>query len=394
MQAKGGVSFANYGTFLKTLDANGIAIFNTHTDTNPNSAGNMVTAAQTDGINVLDWELGNEPYCCSKIYATATDYLSAQNPYYLNMVAANSNVTTSVFMQGQFSGYPGYMTWDSAFAAFPSPYWQSITYHVYPVTTSTLTTAAEEQLLNGVLAHGTTEYFNSYVVPLVGPNIPIFISEFNSDGLSTLAFESYIYNAIYMAEFVARMSTIPQVKAVGATALYLGNIFSEGLIRAVDDYESYLISQVEADSTYSTDTSTNPNTQFSFYYSAPALGLEIVNQAVNSSNATWATTVNGGPTVPISGYDGQPVPAVYAQGYQGTDGTHYLVITNKSGSSVPMAIEVNGTLLENTVTISYISSTSDTTQNTASQQNNVQIVTTTSPNPITIGPYSVTRVQW
>jgi hypothetical protein len=98
--------------------------------------------------------------------------------------------------------------------------------------------------------------------------------------------------------------------------------------------------------------------------------------------------------VPILGYDGNPVPAVFAQGYQGTDGTHYLLITNKSASSVPMAIEVDGNLLQSTVTVSYISNASDTAQNTATNQTNVQIVSTTSPNPITLGPYSVTRVQW
>ena len=102
----------------------------------------------------------------------------------------------------------------------------------------------------------------------------------------------------------------------------------------------------------------------------------------------------GSPTVPILGYDGNPVPAVYAQGYQGDGGTHYLLITNKSGSAIPMAIEAEGNLLETTLQVSYISSASDTAQNTAEQQNNVQIVTTSAPNPIMIGPYSVTRVQW
>src|ERR1022692_1079626 len=108
----------------------------------------------------------------------------------------------------------------------------------------------------------------------------------------------------------------------------------------------------------------------------------------------WPTTVTGGPTVPIEGYDGNPVPAVFAQGYQGTDGTHYLLITNKSGSSIPMAIEVDGNVLQSNVTVSFISNASDTAQNTATNQTNVQIVSTTSPNPITLGPYSVTRVQW
>jgi hypothetical protein len=144
---------------------------------------------------------------------------------------------------------------------------------------------------------------------------------------------------------------------------------------------------------YSTDTATDPNTQFSFYYSAPALALEVSNLAINNSTNIWPTTVTGSPTVPILGYDGDPIPAIFAQGYMGDDGLHYLVVTNKSGSSVPLALEVNGSLLETTVTVSYVSG-SDTAQNTATDQNNVQIVTTTSPNPITLGPYSVTRVQW
>ena len=88
------------------------------------------------------------------------------------------------------------------------------------------------------------------------------------------------------------------------------------------------------------------------------------------------------------------MPAIFAQGFQGTDGTHYLLITNKSSSSVPVAIEVDGNVLQSNVTVSYISSATDTAQNTATAQTAVQIVTTTSANPITVGPYSVTRVQW
>jgi hypothetical protein len=192
------------------------------------------------------------------------------------------------------------------------------------------------------------------------------------------------------------MSTIPQIKAVGVQELYLGNSsdFNQGIIRAVNDYESYLKAQVRANPNYSTNTATNPNTQFQFYYSTSALALEVANPAINGSNGVWNTTVNGGPTVPIQGYNGNPIPAVYAQGYQGTGGTHYLVITNKSGSSIPMAIVADGNLVESTLTVTYVSSTSDTAQNTATDQNAVQIQTTTSANPITVGPYSVTRVQW
>src|ERR1019366_5561915 len=198
--------------------------------------------------------------------------------------------------------------WDAGMAAYSPQYWQGVSFHVYPIANSAMSPSDEEMTLNGILAHGTTDWYSSTIQPLIGQNTPVFFSEMNSDGFATMPFESYIYNGIFLAEFIARMSAIPQVKAIGVNTLFLPNEFN--------------------------------------------------------------------------------------QGYQGTDGTHYLLITNKSASSVPMAIEVDGNLVQSTVTVSYISNVSDTAQNTATNQNNVQIVTTTSPNPITVGPYSVTRVQW
>jgi hypothetical protein len=401
-QAKGGACFSggscvsDYATFLKTLGANGIVSFNGFSDTNPNSAGEMVTTAQAAGLNIVEWEIANEPYVFPKIFATPADYAAAAyNPYYLNINAADASATAGVFFQGQFIQLFGdYMTWDSGMAAYSPQYWQGVTYHVYPIDNAAMAVSDEEQTLNGILAHGTTEWYSSSIQPLVGENTPVFFSEMNSDGFATMPFESYIYNAIFVSEWIARMSTIPQVKAAGVSTLFLSNDFNQGMIRAVDDFQSYLVAEVKNNANYVTNTATNLNTQYQFYYSTDALAMEIVNLAINNSNATWPTTLTGGPTVPIEGYDGNPVPAVFAQGYQGTDGTHYLVITNKSSASVPIAIEVNGNELQSTVTVSYISNASDMAQNTAAAQTTVQIVTTTSPNPITVGPYSVTRVQW
>jgi hypothetical protein len=356
----------------------------------------MVAAAQAAGINIIEWELDNEPFVFPKVYPTPADYASAAYPYYLDINAAEPSATAGVFFQGSFiTLFGNYMTWDAGMAAYSPQYWQGVSFHVYPIDSSTMPVSTEEETLNGILAHGTTEWYSSYIQPLVGENTPVFFSEMNSDGFATMAFESYIYNAIFVAEWVARMSTIPQVKAAGVSSLFLSNDFNQGMIRAVNDFQSYLVAEVKSNPNYVTNTATNPNTQFQFYYSTDALAMEVVNLAINNSNATWPTTLTGGPTVPILGYDGNPVPAIFAQGYQGTNGTHYLVITNKSNQSVPIAIEVNGNeLLSTTLTVSYISNASDTAQNTATAQTAVQIVNTTSPNPITVGPYSVTRVQW
>ena len=394
-EAKCGADFSKYGALLQTAGANGIVAFNGYTDTNANSAGKMVTAAQAAGLNVIEWELANEPFIYPKIYATAADYAAAQyNPYYLDMIAANPAVSAGVFYQGQFIFQSGnYKGWDNGMSAYPNKYWQGVSFHVYPISDSSIGASDEEMTLNGVLAHGTTEYFSSYIQPLIGSEMPVYFTEMNT-GAATMPFETSIYNGIFLAEYIARLSTIPQIKAVGVTELYLGNSFTQGMIRAVDDYEAYLLAELQKNPAFCTDTSTNPSTQFSFYMSSSGLAMEVANTAINGSNATWPTTLTGGPTVAILGYDGNPVPAVFAQGYQGSDGTHYVLITNKSSAPVPVAIEVNGSLLEESVTVSYISNASDLAENTATNQNNVQIVTGASANPITVGPYSVTRVQW
>jgi hypothetical protein len=151
------------------------------------------------------------------------------------------------------------------------------------------------------------------------------------------------------------MSVVPNVKAVGVNSLYTDNYDYHGVIQSVDDYESYLLSQVAANPNFSTDTATDPNTQFQFYTSAPGLALEVANQAINSSTAIWPTTVTGGPFVPTLGYGGQPMPAVYAQGYMGSNGSHYVLITNKSSSTCTTTIQMNGKGVTGKMSITTVS---------------------------------------
>jgi len=392
----GGACYSNYADLVNTLGAATLVDFNGWTDTNPGSAANMVAAAQAAGLNVVEWELTNEPYLYPKIFPTASSYAASQDPYAQDIFSANPNATLGVFYQGEFMDFFGngnYRLWDSGMAAYTPHYWNAVSMHVYPID-GTLTVSQEEQTLNGVLAHGTNEYMASYVAPLIGADTPLFISEMNSDSLGAAGFPAFIYNGIFIAEYIARMSTASNVKRIAVHPLFLGNNYSQGIIRAVDDFQSYLLGQLANNPNYSTNTATDPNTQFAFYPSANALALQVLNQAVNSSTFTWATTVSGGPTVPILGYDGNPIPAVFAQAYHGANGTRYLVITNKSGASVPLGVEVDGTLGPRSVMASYISNASDTAQNTATSQTAVQIVNTTWTNPMTIGPYSVTTLQW
>ena len=120
----------------------------------------------------------------------------------------------------------------------------------------------------------------------------------------------------------------------------------------------------------------------------------MANQAINNSTHLWTTTVTGGPTVPILGYDGNPIPAIHAQGYRGNNSVHYLLVTNKAGQPLNVTIQVNGAKLTAPLTVTSVSNTSPTAANTAQSPSNVQIKTASATNPLVIGPNSVTTVSW
>jgi len=400
-QAKGGVWFADFATFANTFGSKAIVCFNSYTDTTPGSASLMAWAAQSAGLDVAEWELANEADLYPVIFPSAAAYAAAMyNPYFTDIVSFSTKAHVGLFLAGLFAGTTGTSlppnwlpNWDIGMAAYAPRYWNSVSMHVYPIN-NIQSPQDTVQTLNGVLAHGTGEYISSYVDPLVGANTPVFITEFNCCAPDNNKFLSFLYNGIFLAEYIVRMSLVPNVKAVGVNSLYTDNNDYHGLIQSVDDYEGWLLAQLAQNANFSTNTATNPNTQFQFYTSAPGLALEVANQAINNSTAIWPTTVTGGPYVPILGYDGKDIPAIYAQGYQGTDGSHYVVLTNKSSSTCTATIQVNGVHVSGAMSITAVSNASAYVGNTAQAPNTVQIQTTTASNPISIGPNSVTAVKW
>jgi hypothetical protein len=394
-QAKGGVFLSDFATFANTFGSPVIICFNGYTDNNPSSATQMAQAAQSYGLNVEEWELANEPYLYPMIFPTADSYAASMfNPYYSDIVSVAPTATAGLFSEGLFPGVQvNNPVWDTVLSTYTPSYWNASSVHVYPIV-GTLTTQETWEKLNGILAHGTADYINSYLLPLIGAQTPVYITEFNCCKQDSNPYLTYLYNGVFLAEYMARMSSVPNVKAVGVNSLYTDNYDSHGLIRAVNDFQNYLVAQVTANPNYSTDTATDPNTQFQFYTSAPGLAMAVANQAINSSSQLWPTTLTGGPTVPIIGYDGNPVPAIYAQAYLGNNGSHYLLITNKAAQSLPVRIQVNGVNVTGTLSLTYVSNTSGQAANTAQSPSAVRIQTSTSSNPVSVGPNSVTCVTW
>ena len=400
-QAKGGDAFSDFAAFAGALKAAAIICFNSYTDTNPGSATQMALAAQSYGLKVVDWELGNEAYFYPSIYPAAATYAAASNSYFNDIVAGAPAATVGLFTAGWYPGTAGcpaapqpcYPNWDSGLSGYTPQYWNAASNHIYPIVKNQ-NTQNTILALNGVLASGSSDYINSYLVPLVGTNTPIYITELNCCSQDNNVFLTYIYNGIFLAEYIARLSLVPNVKGVGVNSLYTDNYDNHGLIQSVNDYESYLLAQVAANPDFSTNTAADPNTQFQFYTSAPGLAMQVANIAINSGVKIWPATVTGGPTVATSGFSGNRMLAVYAQTYVAASGRHYLLITNKSSLSQTATIYLGASAVQGTLNLIFVSSSSPSAANAAQTPNNVQIQTTTSSNPIQLAPYSVTTVWW
>jgi hypothetical protein len=94
--------------------------------------------------------------------------------------------------------------------------------------------------------------------------------------------------------------------------------------------------------------------------------------------------------------DGQSLPAVYAQAYEGGNGKRYVVLTNKGASSEVAQIEQDGVVRTNQMLMTFVTGNLPQLANTSPPPNDVQIQTqtVTTPGAVTIPPYSVVRLEW
>lgn len=382
VNGKGGGSFVDGANRANFFGAELIVCVNAYTDT-PESAGAMAAFAKANQIPVAVWELANEPYLYSQFFSSATDYLNKVKPYRDAIKAADPNAVVAIFAEDAGDPNPN-PPWDQAIAAYSNKYWDAITYHHYPPQSNGPFSQwmADE---NAVLASKSAAYVTGYLAPLNPPGTKFLISEFlpSSDGLGsgTSVTDGTLYGAIYAAEYVLRMSSVPSMLYVGMHAL----TGTRGVYAANTHY-------TDVQNAYDAGTTINTLTlNFGFYTVAQPQGLAVANSVLRNATLVNSTTVTGGATVPATGL-GQ-IPALYAQAYTMVTGQQSVIITNKSATAHQVTVRVNGTAVSGTLPVEFIAGSDPTAVNTASNPNVVAIQTTTATNPVSVPAYSVVRVD-
>jgi uncharacterized protein (TIGR03437 family) len=383
VNGKGGGSFVDGANRTDFLGAKLIVCVNAFTDT-PQSAGQMAAFAKANHIPVAVWELANEPHTTgTTFFSSGADYVAKMKPFHDAIKAADPDAIVAIFFMDAGNTNPN-PDWNQSIIGYGKPYWEAVTYHHYPPQS----TGAFSQWMadeNAVLASKSSAYVTGYLAPLNPPGTKFLISEFlpSSDGMGTgtSLTDGTLYGAIYAAEYVMRMSTVPSMLYVGMHAL-TGT-------RGVDAVNTHYNDVQDAyEQGASIDTLT---LSFGYYLAAQPLGLAVLNGVLKNTTQSLSTTVTGGATVPATGLG--TIPALYAQAYATAAGQQSVVITNKGATAQQVTIRINGAPVSGTLPVQFIAGSDPTAQNTAANQTAVSVQTSTSSNPVSVPAYSVVRVD-
>ena len=228
-----------------------------------------------------------------------------------------------------------------------------------------------------------------YLIPMNNSNVTFLITEYapaRGDGMGGQNPPcTTLYGGIYAAEYVLRMSTLPQMSFVGPYQLLNPN----GIAQTNNNFQAVTTA-------YHAGRSTNTaGLKFGFYLGAQAAGEAVADWALTRSTAVYATTVGAnGPVVPMDTNGITTMPAIYAQAYQGGNGKRYVVLTNKSATNAPVQIVQDGLAVTNQFWETFVTGSDPSATNAPPPNSAIQIQSELTNNPVTIPEYSVVRLEW
>src|SRR5208283_3379561 len=219
--------------------------------------------------------------------------------------AVDSNAVVAIYFDD--AGQPIPNAWDNDLASYTNKYWDAVVYHHYPHLPTNLPFSDLMALDNWELASNTSMRVTNYLMPLNNSNVTYLISEYapcngNGEG-GQYPPTTTLYGGIYAAEYLLRLSTVPQMHFVGPYQL----LDASGIAVTNNNFNPVTTAY---NGGYFTNTASLP---FGYYLSAQVCGSSIANWALTRSVAVYPTTVGAnGPTVPIDTNGLSFIPAIYA----------------------------------------------------------------------------------
>ncbi len=419
LEAKGGnplgTRSSGFGGFATSVGAKFVVVVNTITDT-VDSARQLAQAVAQARLPVAGFELGNEPFyveiptskgritlppgspAVPGAFRSGVDYLTRMKPYYDAIKEGYSagGLSPAKAVVSVAGGYAAdTSTWNvqwakdmETYTLSHGTYWDAVDFHFYPSESKTGNFSDSMTYANDALVTGCDGFMAGYRAANWSNGKPLLVSEFGV-AFSDKVMNGSVYGGIVAAEYVARMSTYPET-----TSVLMHELFNDGSginvpkTIAGTDWKKELTALGQTGG--SMDTTPLDS---SMYNSAEILGLSMVDAAVNDSTYVYGTKVTGAvDTVPTKA---GTMPAVFAQAYQGKDGSIHVLVTNKGPNPKILATVVNGQTFQGSISTETVQpSAGDPSENNTATARPVAVRRGQVTGPVTIQGYSVTHMKF
>ena len=271
--------------------------------------------------------------------------------------------------------------WLQSMAGFKDRYWDELYWHPYPGAKDAGDVNAQMAFYNEFLADTTNRWVDQDIVALFGPGMMMEVSEY---GIG--AMRGGQYAAVFLAEFMLRLSSDPHVTQAGMHILVGKQGNGDNAIGVTDDHTQELVAAAKAGKTVDTKA-----LDFGFYYTPYGLEMQLIDPVIGTSNAVFPTSVKGGASVSTGT---SSINAVYAQAYRSAGNANHLLLTNKSGTPQRVQVIMDGKPVQATFRTRSTGSTNPNAENIPTKQDEVKIVSAAFQDTLVVPPYGVMDAVW
>ncbi len=345
-----------------------VITFNSFVDT-PENAAKLARFCKNNNIIVDYWQFTNEPnfYTPPRRYFfnDGKDYAVKQKEVAEAILAVDPDARLALSY-----GWDGLGEFAIGISDYSPEYWNTVSFHSYALRAADTDFDFAMSRANARVVDRTNNAFYNKIQSRSWPGAPFIVTEY---GVWNDMLSQTLYGAIYLSEYVMRMSALPN-------ASLIGNHVVNHAARP-DNYHRDLYMDA-FDAGVSIDPDTVPT---GYNLRIDGVTFSIVNKALNNADFVCQTHIQGGATVPTMG--GGSIDALYARAYRGVVGNEYLLITNKSNTVHELDILLDGEENDMPLQMTYAWDPDPSV-------GNVEVNTKTTSSPVRVPSYSVVRIEW
>ncbi|MDN3618143.1 fibronectin type III domain-containing protein [Polaribacter undariae] len=329
---------------------------------------------KNNNIEVAVWQFCNEPYFYVPNrnrfwWNDGFDYAAKMKPYAeaIQQIFPDAQLTLNYTWDGVWT----FMKEIDQYQKEHGAYWNVFSKHSYaPHTGKKDTREQAYKRANTKLLEATSSAAMSEIEDYTWKDVPMIITEF---GVWNKPLNG-IYSSIYNIEYVMRQLAHTNTQYVGAHEVSNKYYPGKGMGNVVENaFENKL--KIETDTVL---TGIRRDLEGKAY--------KIYNEAVNNSEYLYHVEIAN--NVQVDGLKNTKVNGMFAQGYKGSNGYNYLVVSNRSAVANQYQINIDEKLLKDNLSVTYIAADSLNTRDTEIKE--IQIKN----GILSVKPFSLSVLKW